>query len=327
MQLPVQKDKFGNIITGFYRLHSHEVIPIGDCILNPEIFSNIAETIKKWMIDYGVEPYNEVNCEGIVRHIYIRQAEKTGEILVCLVVNSINLEHKDALVKLLRKNYDNIIGILININTKKTNVILGDKDKIIYGKDYITDTLCDTKLNISAKSFCQVNHAQTEILYNEVKKVLDLRGNETVIDLYCGIGSIGLSMVKDVSYVFGVEIVNEAVKNAILNAQINNVKNAKFICMDSSSGFKEIKDKGVLPDIIIIDPPRKGCSEELINNISKINPSKIVYVSCNAATLARDIKEFSKFQFFPNKVVPIDMFPRTAHVETVVLMSKVDTKK
>ncbi len=325
MQLPVQKDKSGNVIMGFYRLHSHEVVPISDCILNPKIFSSIAGTIKQWMIYYNIEPYDEAKHKGIVRHIYIRQAKETKEILVCLVINCKNLPYKDILVRILKEKYNNIVSIIININTERTNVILGDKNKVLYGKDYITDVLCDNKLKISSKAFYQVNHAQTEILYNKVQQVLNLQGNETIIDLYSGIGSIGLSMARRVFSVIGVEIVKDAVKDAIYNAKINDLNNVRFICADSSEGFGKIKDNGRNADVIILDPPRRGCDRDFIADISRMSCKKIVYVSCNASTLARDIKEFKEFGFLPGLVIPIDMFPRTGHVETVCLLSKPHT--
>ncbi len=322
MQLPVRKDKNGNIVSGFYRNFSHDIVKTDSCRLNPDIFDKIVEDIKRWMIDYKIKPYEESENLGIIRHIYLRQAEKTGEIMVCLVVNSDDIEYKNELVEILLKKYGKIVGILMNINKNSTNVILGEKDKIIYGRNYIRDNLCEVDIHISSKSFYQINHSQTERLYKTLKSKLNLTGNETVLELYCGIGSIGLSLSKYVRNLIGVEIVKEAVENANTNAKINNIKNATFICGDSNEKIDFILKKFKNPDVVILDPPRKGCKKELIDKISEINPNKIGYVSCNPATLARDIKEFFNKGFEINYVVPVDLFPRTAHVEIVCILSK-----
>lgn len=321
IQIPVKKDSSSNVIAGFYRLHSHEIVPINECKLNPHIFNEIVNDIKVWVKHYNIEPYNETTQTGILRHIYIRQAEKNKELSVCLIINSEYLNHQDNLITLLTGKYKKIVSIVININTKKTNVVLGDKSKIIFGKSSISDELCGIKLNISHNSFYQVNHKQTEILYETVKNILNLKGNETIIDLYCGMGAIGLYLSSFVANIIGVDIVEESINSAKCNAKINNIKNSQFIYGDSSSSFKNIINDGIKPDIVIIDPPRKGCNKELIYNIIKIRPQKVVYISCNPSTLARDLKLFCQNEFAPIIITPIDLFPRTAHVETVVLLS------
>ena len=324
MQLPIRKGRQGEIRVGFYRAYSHDIVESDKCKLHPKIFEDIVKTIKEWMIEKNIEPYDELDKSGTVRHIYLRQAEKSQEILLCIVINSDDLRFKNDLVNCITNKYKDIIGIVLNINKNDTNVVLGEKEKVIYGRNYIKDMLCGLKLNISAKSFYQVNHRQTEILYETVREVLELTGKERILELYCGIGAIGLFLSRFAFSVVGVEIVQEAVENAKLNAQMNGCDNIKFICGDSSKKFSEALMELSDIDIIVIDPPRQGCEKELISKISEIDANKVVYISCNPSTLARDIKEFCKYNFEVEKVCPADMFPRSAHVETVVLMSKVD---
>lgn len=326
IQIPIRKEKNGEIKTGFYRAYSHDIVKTDKCKLHSELFEKIIQEIKIWMAEYNIEPYDENDCSGIIRHIYLRQAEKTGEILVCLVINSEDLKFGDKFVSRLTNKYKSIIGIILNINKSDTNVILGDVEKTIYGRNYINDTMCGVKLNISAKAFYQINHQQTEILYETIRNVLKLTGNEKILELYCGIGSIGLFLAKFVSHVVGVEIVEAAVENAKLNCKINGLKNVKFICGDSEKKFSEALDILKKIDVIIIDPPRKGCQKELIYKIFDAKPDKVVYVSCNPATLARDLKEFIEHGFIIETINPIDMFPRSGHVETVCLMSRVEGK-
>lgn len=322
MQIPVRYDKYGNINVGFYSLHSHRVVNCEDCKLNPYIFIEIVKAIKNWMNSYNITAYNDELGTGTVRNIYIRQANLTKDIMVCLVVNEKKLKFIDKLIDCLVNKYKNIRSIVINFNTKETNVILGKDNKIIWGNKYIEDELCGVKLKISPNSFYQVNHSQTEILYKIVAQLLNLNGDENVLDLYCGIGSIGLSIAKYISKLIGVEVVEDAVRNARQNAIRNSIKNAKFVCNDSINIVnKAIDSVDFNPDIIVLDPPRKGCPKEVIEHLSKINPKKIVYISCNPSTLARDLQEFRKNNFRITKIVPVDLFPRTGHVETIALLT------
>lgn len=321
-QVPVRKDVDNNITIGFFSNHSHRIINCNECLLHPKEFNIIVNAIKQWIIKYNISPYNEEKNTGLIRHIYLRKAESTSEIMICLVINGNDIPFKEELLNILSTLNINIVSVLINSNLKKTNVILGDKCKVIFGKEYITDKLFDLKFDISPLSFYQVNRKQTEVLYSLVKEYLKNVKNSNIIDLYCGIGTIGLCLASNVSKVTGIEIVEQAVKDAYRNASKNNIKNAEFICSDASKLKKNIEDISNNLGAIILDPPRKGCSIELIQDVVKLKPNKIIYVSCNPATLARDLKLICENNYNIEKVTPVDMFPRTSHVETVVLLSR-----
>lgn len=321
-QIPVGND--GNeIISGFFSLHSHRIINCDECLLHPVEFDKIACAVKFWMKKFKITAYNEVSGKGLVRHVYMRYAEKTHEIMVCLVVNGGDIPFKNELLKVLTENFKNIKGIILNVNREKTNVILGKKSVVIWGKGFITDELCNLKFNISPLSFYQVNRSQTEKLYNLVKSNLNLSKDALILDLYCGIGTIGLSLSDSAKEIIGAEIVPEAVKDAIENARINGIDNAKFFCCDASEIAEKFKNFNESLEAVVIDPPRKGCSLKLIEDVIRMKPKKIAYVSCKPATLARDLKVFSENSNFKiKKIIPLDMFPRTSHVETVVILSK-----
>ncbi len=308
---------------GFYAFHSHRIIPCEDCLLQPEIFKFITKTVTDWAKEYDISIYDEATHKGFLRHIYIRQADKTGEIMVCLVVNGEILPESDQLVdKLLSLCGDCLKSVLININKADTNVILGDKCKTVYGNDYITDILCGVKVRLSPLSFYQVNHAMAEKLYNKACEYAKPQG-KNIIDLYCGAGTIGLSMAKDAKSIIGVEIIPEAIEDAKHNAQINGIKNARFICADATYAAKQLTKERIAADVVIVDPPRKGCSSEVINTIAEgFKPQSVVYVSCDSATLARDIKLFNENGYELKEYTPCDLFPRTSHVETVCLLSR-----
>lgn len=325
-QLPVGKDKDGNTKTGFYSSRTHNIIDCGCCLLQPEKFSKIADAVKKWIDENGISVYDETAHKGLIRHIYIRCAKDCREILVCIVINGRNLPESEKLWNEL--SAIGATGLSININKEKTNVVLG-KDMInLYGKDKIEDTLCDTVFEISPHSFYQVNRDQAEKLYTLAAEYARLDESTTLLDMYCGVGTIGLSMAKKVKQLIGVEIVPDAVENAKINAEKNGIKNARFICGDASVAAAQLEKEGIKPDVIILDPPRKGCDEELIKTVTRMNPKRIVYVSCDPATLARDCAVFKTLGYTIQKengshlVTPVDMFPRTAHVETVVSLVK-----
>lgn len=327
MQIPVRCSDNGEIISGFYRAHSHIIVECKDCKLNSYIFMKIINTIKIWMKNYKIKPYNEKLGTGVVRHIYLREAKATGQIMVCLVVNEIEIKFKEELINSLINEYKSIKSIVINFNSKMDNVILGKNSKIIWGDECITDEICKIKLNIFPNSFYQINHDQTEILYKTAAEMLDLNGIETVVDLYCGIGSIGLSVANYVFKLIGIEIVEEAVKAAKRNALMNNIKNARFICSDSVNAFNNsIKEFDFDPNIIILDPPRKGCEKKVIEYVSRTKVEKIIYISCNPSTLARDLKEFKRNNFIAEVITPVDLFPRTGHVECVVKLCRLALK-
>ena len=307
---------------GFYAFHSHRIVPINDCLLQPIEFKGIISVIENWIKKNNVSVYNEENGKGLIRHIFIRKAEKTNEIMVALVINSDDISQKDELINELLKENSNIKSIGLNINKNRTNVILGNLSKTIYGEDYITDILCGIKVRLSLLSFYQVNRDMAEKLYNKAREYAKLE-NKTVLDLYCGAGTIGLSMAREAKNIIGVEIIPEAVKDAEFNAKNNGIKNARFICGDAAKAAEKLAEENIKTDVVIVDPPRKGCSEELIKTIAyKFSPDRVVYVSCDPATLARDIKIFSDNGYVLKEYTPADLFPRTSHIETAALLIK-----
>lgn len=306
---------------GFFAFHSHRIVKCPDCALQPEIFSQITAACTEWIRDNSISVYNEEKHAGLLRHIYIRIAEKTGEIMVCAVINGKSLPCSNDFVSRIKSVcVEKIKSIGININTDKTNVILGEKCRVLYGEEYITDILCGVRVRLSPLSFYQVNRATAERLYKKAAEYAVPAG-KTVLDLYCGAGTIGLSMAKEAKKIIGVEIVPQAVEDARFNAGLNGITNAEFICSDAAGAAAELAKKGIKPDVIIVDPPRKGCTAELIGTIAEtFKPERVVYVSCDPATLARDIKMFAEKGYALNEYTPVDMFPRTSHVETVALL-------
>ena len=273
------------------------------------------------MQKFGVGVYSEeTNC-GLLRHIFLRLAEKTGEIAVCLVINGDSIPKKDELLDALLK-IEGFKTLVLNVNKKASDTVLGKEMINIYGDGYITDELCGVKVRISPLSFYQVNRSGAELLYKKAAEYAGLSGNETVLDLYCGTGTIGLSMAKSAKTLIGAEIVADAVKDARLNAEENGILNAEFICADAYEAAKELESRGITPDTVILDPPRKGCAEELLKTVADMSPKKIVYVSCDPATLARDCERLLTLGYKPEKATPVDMFPKTAHIETVCLLSR-----
>ena len=317
-QLPVRASREGGLDIGFFAPRSHRVISCTDCKLQPKEFSFIAERFIGWMNKRGITPYDEQTHSGTVRHLYIRKGFASGEIMVCVVINSDSLDRAQELVDELTAEFSQIKSIVLNINKEKTNVILGNTCKTLYGKPYINDTLCGLRFKISPLSFYQVNHDQAERLYSLAADFAALTGEETLLDLYCGTGTIGLSMASKAKKLIGVEIVPQAIEDAKINAQENGIDNARFICGDAAKAAEVLRTEGIQPDVIVLDPPRKGCAPELLKTIVKISPERIVYVSCDCATLARDMKLLAEDGYEPQRVVAVDMFPRTAHCEVVV---------
>ena len=320
-QYPVAIEN-GEIKTGFYSPHSHRVIHCPDCRLQPAEFEGILGVFADYIKENGVSVYDETRHSGLLRHIYIRKGSASGEIMVCAVINGKKLPASEKLISALLEKEPSIKSIIININTKDTNVILGDKCVTLWGDDCITDILCGLRFRISPLSFYQVNRNQAERLYNKAAEYASLTGGETVMDLYCGAGTIGLSMASEAKEIIGVEIVPEAVEDAKVNAQMNGVENVRFICGDAAQAAEILKNEGVKPDVIILDPPRKGCSPDMLKTAAQMSPDRIVYVSCDPATLARDCGIFADLGYTAVKATPVDMFPRTGHVETVCLLSK-----
>lgn len=312
----------GELFAGFYAYKSHRIIPCNQCKLQCEEFNDCLCAFSKWVEKADITSFNEETGKGILRHIYLRKAFGTGEMMVCAVINADNLPMEEYLISQLTK-IENVKSICVNVNKKRNNVILGDTTKIIWGSDTITDILLGKKFVISPNSFYQVNHDQCEKLYTKAAEYAGLTGEETVVDLYCGAGTIGLTMADKAKKVFGVEIVPQAIENAKTNAKINDITNAEFFCGDAYEAAKELENRGIHPDVIILDPPRKGCQKELFDIIEKMAPKRIVYVSCDSATLARDLEVLKGKNYLTKEITPVDMFPRTPHVECVVLISKI----
>ncbi len=316
-QYPVGFDK--GIVAGFYAQKSHRIINSSDCVLQPEEFAKIVDVVKAWMTEFGVSVYDLINHIGLVRHIYIRKAFKTGQIMVCLVINGNTLPYAEELCDDLMR-FSEIKSIVINENTEKTNVILGKNCTTIWGDDYIEDILCGVKIRLSPLSFYQVNHDCAELLYGKALEYVQTSGHETILDLYCGAGTIGLSMAKNVKKVIGVEIIPEAIEDAKENAKRNNIENCEFYCGDAKDAVKMLRDKEITPDAVILDPPRKGCDKEVLECVAEMNPKRIVYVSCDVSTQARDCAILKELGYETVEVTPVDMFPKTAHTESVALI-------
>lgn len=325
-QLPVAVSKEGVLQMGFYAFHSHRIIDCADCLLQPEIFNSVMRITRDFMRKTDNDCYDERSGKGRLRHLYIRYGELTDELMVCYVVNGNGLKQEDVLVKMLRDGLPNLKTVIINSNREKTNVILGRKNRTIFGSGFITDKLCGLTFRISPFSFWQINRAQAERLYEKAREYAALTGSENVLDLYCGTGTIGLTMAKSCKQLIGVEIIEDAVRDAEQNAAVNSICNARFICADAETAASQLESEGVRPDVVVLDPPRKGCGEALVKTIGKMSPDRIVYVSCDPATLARDLKYFEEQGYKTLDVTPVDMFPRTAHVEAVVMMSRKNTE-
>ncbi|MDR0314552.1 MAG: 23S rRNA (uracil(1939)-C(5))-methyltransferase RlmD [Oscillospiraceae bacterium] len=319
-QYPVGFD--GVLKVGFYANGSHRIIDSQKCLLQPDEFTQAVEVFRKWILKYNISVYNENTHTGLLRHIYLRQAPSTGEVLACAVINGETLPFDTHLADMLKTQLPNLKGFLININKDETNVILGDRCKLLWGQPYITDILCGYKFKISPLSFYQVNTEQTEKLYLKARQYAQLSKEDIVIDLYCGTGTIGLTMARHIKRLVGIEINEHAVLDAAQNAAINGIENAEFICADASAYVSKLKDQGGCPDVVLMDPPRKGLSKDLISTIAQMQPKKVVYISCDPATLARDCHIFSTLQYKTMSVTPVDMFPRTNHVETVALLQR-----
>ncbi len=320
-QYPVQTVN-GRLLTGFYAPFSHRVIDCKSCLLQPDEFSHIIKTVARWSEKYKIPSYDEKTKKGLLRHIYIRKGFVTEELMICLVINGDRIFKKDELISALTKTDKNIKTVLLNHNTEDTNVIMGKTQTVLYGKGYIEDVLCGKRFRISPLSFYQVNHAQAERLYQKAAEFAITENTKTLVDLYCGAGTIGLTMADKAEKLIGVEIVPEAIEDAEINAKLNNIKNARFICADAKKAAATLAEEGIKPDTVILDPPRKGCDEELLNTVSVMSPERIVYVSCDPATLARDLEILESKGYKTIKAVPFDLFPRTVHVETVVLLSQ-----
>ena len=325
VQFPVAQEKRG-LAVGYYRARSHDVLDVADCLLQPEAVTTLRRAFKGWMERYRIPAYDEGTCQGLIRHLYVR-TNQAGEALCCVVANGARLPHAPELVQALRQAAPALAGLVLNTNTKDTNVILGPSYRTIWGRDFLEERLCGMTFRLSVPSFFQINRAQTERLYAQALEFAGLTGRETVLDLYCGIGTISLALAQRAGQVIGAEIVPEAVQDAQANAARNQVDNARFLCGDAGEAAFQLAAEGIRPQVICVDPPRKGLAPEVPEILASMAPERIVYVSCDPAILARDVKRFGELGYPVVKAQAVDLFPRTAHVETVVLLSKLNTKQ
>lgn len=322
-QFPVGRNREGRIVTGFYAGRTHSIIENRDCVLGMPVNREVLDRVISHMEKYGIEPYDEMTGKGLVRHILIRYGYYTGEVMVCLVVNGNQIPEEKQLIASLRE-IPGMTSIMLNINRKRTNVILGEHICRLWGPPYITDRIGNLRYQISPLSFYQVNSFQTQKLYEKALEYADLTGEETVWDLYCGIGTISLFLAQKAKFVRGVEIIPAAIENARDNAKLNGISNVEFFVGKAEEVLPEEYEKnGVYADVIVVDPPRKGCDQQLLETMVLMKPQRIVYVSCDSATLARDLRYLCDRGYELTRICPVDQFAQTVHVETVVLMSRV----
>ena len=316
------RDKKGNIISGIYEENTHHVVPVEKCLIENQKADEIIGTIRGMLKSFKIRTYDEDTGFGLLRHVLIRKGFSTGEIMVVLVTASPVFPSKNNFVKALREKHPEITTIVQNINGRGTSMVLGDKEHVLYGKGYIVDELCGCRFRISSKSFYQVNSVQTEILYEKALSLSGLTGRELVVDAYCGIGTIGIIASKAAGKVIGVELNQGAVRDAVNNAKMNGIDNIRFYCNDAGRFLVNMAEQGVNADVVIMDPPRSGSTEEFMDAVGKLGAGKVVYVSCNPETLARDVRYMKKLGYRAVEAWPVDMFPETDHVETVVLLSQ-----
>ena len=321
-QYPVGAD--GSI--GFFQARTHKVVPIRRCLIQTETADRTAQAVGEWMRRYKISAYDETTGKGLVRHVCVRVNRK-GESLCCVVVNGNKVPREPELAAYVTAAVSHTVGVLLNSNTRRGNVILGDKYRTLFGRNYLMDTLCGLEFKLSMPSFYQVNRDQAEVLYGKALEFAGLTGNETVLDLYCGIGTITLCLAKAAKRVIGAEIVPPAIRDAKENALRNHVENAEFFCGDAADIAAKLESDGLRPDVVTVDPPRKGLAPEVIASVAAMGPEKVVYVSCDPATLGRDVKIFREFGYEAKRAAAVDMFPGTAHVETVCLLSKLHAKQ
>ena len=330
VQFPVGLDKNGNPCIGFYAGRTHRIVPCPDCKLQPGVLNDIGNALCRFFAENGIQPYNEETGRGLVRHIFLRRGAHSGQIMVCLVCTRPNFPHADALCTRLREQFADIATILLNVNSKNTNVILGTETHTLYGPGYIEDTLCGVPVQLGPLSFYQVNTLAAERLYGIAAQYAQLTPDDLLLDLYCGMGTIGLSMVDHCRELVGVEIVPEAIESAKANAaRMGDAVAAKscFFCADAGQAATRLAAEGLHPDVVMLDPPRKGCDEATLSAVVRMAPRRVVYVSCNPATAARDAAWLEQNGYHAEKVQPVDLFPRTKHVEAVLLLTKLNVER
>ena len=315
-------EKNGKPMAGFYKNRTHEVVPIPRCAILPEIFDRAKDVVLRWAEEDRVSVYDERTGRGLLRHLYVRKGAVSGQVMVCIVANAEILPRENRLVGALRRELPGLASVILSVNKQNTNVVLGEKFRTLWGQDWIEDELCGFTFRLSPRSFYQVNHDQAQRLYAKAVELADLHGTETVLDLYCGTGTITLALSRRAGKAVGVEVVPQAIEDAKENAVRNGVENVDFFCADAGEAAKRFADAGTAPDVIVVDPPRKGLSPEVVEAMVQMAPSRIVYVSCDPGTLARDVKLLSENGYALKTAEAFDLFPRTYHVETVVLMTK-----
>lgn len=320
VQFPVCLAKRGLSI-GYYRPRSHDVLDVEDCLLQPNIVSAVRNAFKEWMMRFHIPAYDENRRTGLIRHLYVR-TNQAGEMLCCVVANGEQIPHAPELAAALQRAAPALAGLVLNVNTQDTNVILGSEFRTIWGRNFLEETLCGLSFRLSVPSFFQINREQTQRLYKKVLEYAALSGQETVLDLYCGIGTISLALAQKAGQVIGAEIVPEAVQDARDNARRNGMVNARFLCGDAGQAAFQLANEGVQPQVICVDPPRKGLAPEVPEILASMGPERIVYVSCDPATLARDLKRFSQLGYQTIQAQAVDLFPRTAHCECCVLLRR-----
>ena len=311
---------------GFYRARSHQVVHVEHCLIQKPEADALAQAVRDYIARFQVEPYNEATGRGLLRHLYVRTSCR-GESLACLLVNGSRLPHEQELVDMLRAAAPGVCGVVLGENTRRGNAILGDRYRTLWGRDYLTDTLCGLELRLSVPSFYQVNHDQAQRLYEKALEYAGLTGRELAVDLYCGAGTITQVLARRARHVIGGEIVPEAIRDAEDSARRNGVGNVEFLCGDASRLAAELRQRGLRPDVICVDPPRKGLAPDVVEAAASMEPERIVYVSCDPATLARDVARFAPLGYRPVRACAVDLFPGTAHVETVCLLSKLQSKE
>ena len=321
-QFPIQNIK-GSTAIGFYKKKSHDVIPTDMCVIQHDINDKIIKIIKTYIQAYNVSIYNETTHTGVLRHLVTKVGFTTNEVMVVLVANGTNLPHLNELASVLKENIPGFKTLVLNVNKAKTNVILGKENKVIYGNGKINDYIGDLVFEISPLSFFQVNPVQTEVLYNKALEYAELKENDTVFDIYCGIGSISLFLAQKATKVYGIEIVEDAIKDAKINAKLNNLNNVEFYVGKAEEVVPKMYSEGKTANVVVVDPPRKGCDEKVLDTIVSMKPDRVVYVSCNPSTLARDLAYLDERGYKCVEIQPVDMFPHTMHVETVAKLRRI----
>ena len=321
-QRPIGLDSEGRVVCGYYGRNSHRIVPFAQCLLHPPLFDRIAAAFCRFLERYSIPVYSEETHRGLVRHLCLRLGQKTGQVMVTVVINGERLPHSGQLVEELTGHFPEIRSLYLNHNRLATNVILGANNTLLWGEERIVDELCGVKLALSPLSFYQVNRDAAETLYTLAANLAQLDQDDVLLDLYCGVGAIGLGMAGRVKEVYGVEVIPAAVEDARKNAALNGIGNAHFLCGDCKDAVDYFAKNGIAPTAVVLDPPRKGCDPHVIDEVARLGPRRVVMISCNPATMARDVALFAEKGYLARHIQPVDLFPRTAHVESVALLEK-----